>query len=78
MRIRHLRRVEQDYALLNDSGHDFAALHYYIYCDSAANSKPQDSICERFSRPTADCLATETMTVTVRACWTSRNVVPTT
>lgn len=29
-RIRRLRRVEDEYALLNDHGHDYAALHYYI------------------------------------------------
>lgn len=29
-RVRHLRRVERDYAILNDPGHDYAALHYYI------------------------------------------------
>lgn len=29
-RVRQLRRSEQDYALLNDRGHDYACLHYYI------------------------------------------------
>ena len=29
-RVRHLRRVEHDYATLNDPGHDYAALHYYV------------------------------------------------
>lgn len=29
-RVRHLRRVERDYAILNDPGHDYAALHYYV------------------------------------------------
>lgn len=29
-RVRHLRRVEPDYAILNDPGHDYAALHYYV------------------------------------------------
>jgi SAM-dependent methyltransferase len=29
-RVGRLRRIEQDYAVLNDSGHDFAALHYYV------------------------------------------------
>lgn len=29
-RVGRLRRVEQEYALLNDHGHDYAALHYYI------------------------------------------------
>jgi SAM-dependent methyltransferase len=29
-KIKHLRRQEEDYALLNDQGHDFACLHYYI------------------------------------------------
>src|SRR4029078_9867511 len=29
-RVRRLRRIEPEYALLNDSGHDYAALHYYI------------------------------------------------
>ena len=29
-RVRHLRRLETDYALLNDPGHDYAMLHYYI------------------------------------------------
>lgn len=30
LRIKHLRRIEPEYALLNDIGHDFACLHYYI------------------------------------------------
>jgi SAM-dependent methyltransferase len=29
-RVGRLRRFEQDYALLNDPGHDYAALHYYV------------------------------------------------
>jgi SAM-dependent methyltransferase len=29
-RIAGLRRIEADYALLNDEGHDYACLHYYI------------------------------------------------
>lgn len=29
-RLQGHRRVERDYALLNDSGHDYACLHYYI------------------------------------------------
>lgn len=29
-RVRRLRRVEADYAILNDPGHNYAALHYYI------------------------------------------------
>jgi SAM-dependent methyltransferase len=29
-RVGRLRRIEADYALLNDHGHDYAALHYYI------------------------------------------------
>jgi SAM-dependent methyltransferase len=29
-RVGRLRRIEPDYALLNDPGHDYAALHYYI------------------------------------------------
>ena len=29
-RIRRLRLVDGEYALLNDVGHDYAALHYYI------------------------------------------------
>jgi SAM-dependent methyltransferase len=33
-RVRRLRRIETDYALLNDSGHDYAALHYYIDRDA--------------------------------------------
>ncbi len=30
LRVKKLRRQEQDYALLNDIGHDYACLHYYI------------------------------------------------
>jgi len=30
LRIGRLRRSEPEYALLNDPGHDYAALHYYI------------------------------------------------
>ncbi len=30
LRIRNYRRIEAGYALLNDVGHDFALLHYYI------------------------------------------------
>lgn len=30
MRIRQLRRFEEEFALLNDEGHDYACLHYYI------------------------------------------------
>jgi SAM-dependent methyltransferase len=33
-RVRRLRRIERDYALLNDSGHDYAALHYYVDRDT--------------------------------------------
>jgi SAM-dependent methyltransferase len=33
-RVRGLRRIEQDYALLNDSGHEYAALHYYVDRDT--------------------------------------------
>jgi SAM-dependent methyltransferase len=33
-RLRHHRRIERDYALLNDSGHDYALLHYYIDRDT--------------------------------------------
>jgi SAM-dependent methyltransferase len=29
-RVHRLRLIESDYALLNDSGHDYAALHYYV------------------------------------------------
>src|SRR5579871_1208557 len=29
-RVAPLRRIERDYAVLNDPGHDYAALHYYI------------------------------------------------
>jgi SAM-dependent methyltransferase len=29
-RVGRLRREEHDYALLNDMGHDYAALHYYV------------------------------------------------
>jgi SAM-dependent methyltransferase len=29
-RVRRLRRIEPEYALLNDSGHAYATLHYYI------------------------------------------------
>lgn len=30
MRIGRLRRLEEEFALLNDEGHDYACLHYYI------------------------------------------------
>jgi SAM-dependent methyltransferase len=30
LRIGKLRRVEDDFALLNDEGHEFACLHYYV------------------------------------------------
>jgi SAM-dependent methyltransferase len=30
VRVRRFRRIEPGYALLNDPGHDYAALHYYI------------------------------------------------
>lgn len=30
LRVGRLRRFEAEYALLNDPGHDYAALHYYI------------------------------------------------
>jgi len=33
-RVRRLRRVENDYAILNDPGHNYAALHYYIDRDT--------------------------------------------
>ena len=33
-RVRRLRRVDGEYALLNDLGHDYAALHYYIDRDT--------------------------------------------
>jgi SAM-dependent methyltransferase len=33
-RFKRLRRLEPNYALLNDSGHDFAALHYYVDRDT--------------------------------------------
>jgi SAM-dependent methyltransferase len=36
-RIRSKQRFEPEYALLNDSGHNFAVLHYYI--DRAAQAK---------------------------------------
>lgn len=29
-RVKNLRQVEPDHALLNDEGHDFAILHYYV------------------------------------------------
>src|SRR6185503_11257521 len=29
-RVGRLRRLEPDYALLNDRGHDYACLHYYV------------------------------------------------
>jgi SAM-dependent methyltransferase len=29
-RVRKLRRIEAEYAVLNDPGHNYAALHYYI------------------------------------------------
>jgi SAM-dependent methyltransferase len=29
-RVKRLRRIEADYAILNDPGHNYAALHYYI------------------------------------------------
>jgi SAM-dependent methyltransferase len=29
-RVGRLRRIEPDYSLLNDSGHEYAALHYYV------------------------------------------------
>lgn len=29
-RMRGLRRIEKDYALLNDTGHEYSLLHYYI------------------------------------------------
>jgi SAM-dependent methyltransferase len=29
-RVRRFRRFEAEYALLNDSGHDYAVLHYYV------------------------------------------------
>ena len=28
--MRSLRRIEKDYALLNDTGHEYSLLHYYI------------------------------------------------
>jgi SAM-dependent methyltransferase len=33
-RIKHLRRFEAEYALLNDEGREFALLHYYITRDA--------------------------------------------
>jgi len=33
-RVGRLRRIEPEYALLNDSGHEFACLHYYIDQDT--------------------------------------------
>jgi SAM-dependent methyltransferase len=33
-RVKRLRRIEKSYAVLNDEGHDYAALHYYINRDT--------------------------------------------
>jgi SAM-dependent methyltransferase len=33
-RLRRLRRIEDGYAILNDPGHNYAALHYYIDRDT--------------------------------------------
>jgi SAM-dependent methyltransferase len=33
-RVSRLRRIEAEYALLNDEGHDYAVLHYYISRDT--------------------------------------------
>jgi SAM-dependent methyltransferase len=34
-RVRHLRHVENGHAILNDPGHDYAALHYYVERETA-------------------------------------------
>jgi hypothetical protein len=49
-RVRRFRRLEREYAVLNDSGHDYAALHYYIDRDTQRRQLEQAGfrLCEVF------------------------------
>jgi SAM-dependent methyltransferase len=49
-RVRRYRRLEREYAVLNDSGHDYAALHYYIDRDTQRRQLEQAGfrLCEVF------------------------------